>query len=204
MSQFLHKFDASRLLITAIDSLLAAHNLTRSQLNFIAVNQGPGPFTTLRTVLSTVNGLAYALSVPLIGVDGLAAFADEVYTGGVTAVMLNAFNHDLYFALKIGDTIVDRGCKNGAMLIAQLKSALSGKPIFCVGNRVELWRSALEAELSGQLIIPDPMPQTVSIKQVAAVAQRQWQEGVPGSTSLMPTYLKAHSSSLRCGATSSG
>ncbi len=44
---------------------------------FLAVHQGPGPFTTLRVVITTANGLAFASHIPLIGVDGFDALIAE-------------------------------------------------------------------------------------------------------------------------------
>ncbi len=72
------KSAASALLIPKIQELLTTNNLQLSDLDFIAANAGPGPFTTLRTILATVNGLGYAVSIPLIGIDGLDAMLDEV------------------------------------------------------------------------------------------------------------------------------
>lgn len=73
----LNKMDANRNLILEINSLLLKHNLTLEQLSFIATNLGPAPFTSLRVVIVTANGLAFATGIPLIGVNGLQAFVTE-------------------------------------------------------------------------------------------------------------------------------
>jgi tRNA threonylcarbamoyl adenosine modification protein YeaZ len=56
--------------------LLADHGLTLSQLHGVVVATGPGSFTGVRAGISVGQGLAEALSIPLIGVptlDGLVA-----------------------------------------------------------------------------------------------------------------------------------
>ena len=68
------KNHASAELIPTLAFLLNQHNLRLEQLSFIAVNKGPGPFTTLRVVIASANGLSFASDIPLVGVDGLKAF----------------------------------------------------------------------------------------------------------------------------------
>jgi tRNA threonylcarbamoyladenosine biosynthesis protein TsaB len=63
---------ASRELIPLCAALLMEVEKSLSDISYIAINQGPAPFTTLRTVITTVNGIAYATNIPLIGIDGLA------------------------------------------------------------------------------------------------------------------------------------
>ncbi len=188
----LHKFDASRLLIITIDQLLTDHSLKTSDLAFIAVNQGPGPFTTLRTVLATVNGIAFAAGVPLIGIDGLAAFLHEVAVDGVTVVVLNAFNKDVYYGIRSQDRTLEYGCSHGAILIAQLAAQFPGQDVTVAGNGVDLWRSELEQQFGNHLNILESVV-TVSISQIAKLAYAQWQTGTQGMPQLMPLYLKQYS-----------
>lgn len=94
------KLDASKKIISVLDMLFKNNHYTLDNISFIASNQGPGPFTLLRTVLTTVNAISFARNIPLIGIDGLNAFfvqeKNSIYPN--TVMLLNAFNNDVYFA----------------------------------------------------------------------------------------------------------
>lgn len=62
-------------LMPLIDALLQQVGVSRRELTAIAVSSGPGSYTGLRIGVSTAKGLAYALGIPLIGVDTLDALA---------------------------------------------------------------------------------------------------------------------------------
>src|SRR5579862_7433876 len=68
---------ASSHLIPYLDTLLKKNNVTLDDLSFIAIDQGPGAFTSLRVSIATVNGIAYAHKIPLIGVHGLDALCHQ-------------------------------------------------------------------------------------------------------------------------------
>ncbi len=65
--------DHSRLVATFTDELLCEVGITAKQLSAVAVSKGPGSYTGLRIGVSFAKGLCYALGIPLIGVDSLAA-----------------------------------------------------------------------------------------------------------------------------------
>lgn len=66
-------------LLPMIDDLLIQAQLTRAQLDGIALTHGPGAFTGVRIAISAAQGLAYALALPVVTVSTLAALAQGAY-----------------------------------------------------------------------------------------------------------------------------
>jgi tRNA threonylcarbamoyladenosine biosynthesis protein TsaB len=57
------------LLTLFIEELLKESDLKATDLDAVAVSKGPGSYTGLRIGVSVAKGIAYAASIPLIGVD---------------------------------------------------------------------------------------------------------------------------------------
>src|SRR5438046_7850367 len=93
------KRHTSKLFIPHLQQLLSKNAISFAELSFCAVNCGPGPFSTLRSIIASVNGLYASTNIPLIGIDGLDAtfleFYDSAYEN--TAVLLNTFIHASYY-----------------------------------------------------------------------------------------------------------
>lgn len=185
------KIEASSDLILTIKELLNTHHLTFKNLSFIAANQGPGPFTTLRVVIATVNGISFAARTPLVGVDGLDAFLDEHKNENypVTVALLNAFNHDTYFGIEaLG--MRETGCKNAEQLIKDLKQRYEGKSIRFIGSGTELFKGHIITTLGEQAYLPRPNPDQSSIKAIGLQALQKWHAQKDIRYQLLPLYLK--------------
>ena len=87
-----------------IDSLLCELSLKLSDLDAIAVSEGPGSYTGLRIGVSTAKGLCFALDIPLINVKTLASLASLAIEStnqadGIYSPMLDARRMEVYHAL---------------------------------------------------------------------------------------------------------
>jgi len=70
-----------------VDSLLAEAGMTPCQLDGLVFSRGPGAFTGLRIGAGVVQGLAYALDLPVVCVSSLAVTAQRLYREkGFTAI----------------------------------------------------------------------------------------------------------------------
>lgn len=96
----------ARLLSGYIEQCLDHLHKHRMKIDAVAVSIGPGSYTGLRIGLSEAKGLAYALQVPLIGVNTLellavtAMFADPDLTGQERFMpMIDARRMEVYTAV---------------------------------------------------------------------------------------------------------
>ncbi len=181
-----HKSSASKNIVPLIGSLLAGQNLTFADVEYIAVNQGPAPYTTLRVVIATVNGLAYATGKPIFGVDAFSALAYEISDSGKpTYILLDAFNKDVYYAQVINHVIIQSGC----MQTSELPQIIPvNTPIYFIGNACETYAPILTQLYPEATLIPEhSYPQLSSI---AIIARHQWSLNPHGKSHISPLYLK--------------
>ncbi len=60
--------DLSQEFLGWIEEFLDAHATYKEDLKGIIVTRGPGSFTMLRIVISSLNAMAYALNIPILGI----------------------------------------------------------------------------------------------------------------------------------------
>ena len=74
-------------LLDLVDAAMKQAELRMSDLEAVAVSQGPGSYTGLRIGVSTAKGIAYALVIPVIGITSLHAMAaSQLITEGEVVV----------------------------------------------------------------------------------------------------------------------
>lgn len=182
---------SSKNLIPRIEEILAIASLSLEDLAFIAVNQGPGPFTTLRTVITTANGLAFARSIPLIGINGLKALCLESPTheaDSVVVALLNAFSNDVYYAITAqGKTEISYAPIDS--LVTTLNTTYQGSTVTFLGNGASLHKACIKKYCTdiNYTIIPID---TNSIQSIASLALHKWRNSKHKLYELQPLYLK--------------
>lgn len=65
----------SQTLLPMIDEIIRMTGIEKTEIEAVAVTDGPGSFTGLRIGAATAKGLAYAWNVPIIGVSTIKAMA---------------------------------------------------------------------------------------------------------------------------------
>lgn len=187
------KIEASTRFISVLQDLLNEHTISLSEIPFIVVNQGPGPFTTLRTVLACANGLSFASKIPLIGIDGLDAFMQEERDAEYpnTVILLNAFGQDVYFAIQSNNSI-QKAYLNIDELLEQIKHAMPGKQIRFLGNGTQMFQEKIVATFGENAYIPKKIPSYCSIEAVGTLGLEKWEKDKSGTHQLLPLYLKKH------------
>lgn len=187
------KHNTSKSLIIALDTLLHRNNVDFEKISFIAVNQGPGPFSTLRSVLACVNGLYCATQIPLIGIDGLDATLSEYRSAtNRTVVLLNAFNSDIYYAIERHNDTPLKGYENINTFLHGLKQNYPSENIFFIGNATQLYSENIKQVFGNCAIIPDVVPDMNSVKQIGILGLKKWERNDFITTPLLPAHLKKH------------
>ncbi len=179
---------SSKYLIPLIKDLLEKNSIPLRELDFIAVNQGPGKFTSLRVLLATANGLSFATHIPLVGIDGITTLLDENESDGITVSLLNAFNNDAFYGISIPSKEHETGYKNIEELLKELKGKFSDQINF-IGEGVSLFKEQIQSILADQALIPTEYPHSASLDFIAQTALKKFQEGQT-TDQLMPLYLK--------------
>jgi tRNA threonylcarbamoyladenosine biosynthesis protein TsaB len=186
----LDKMVASRNLIPALDELFVSAGVSLQDLSFCAVNCGPAPFTTLRVLMATVNGLQYAGAIPLVGVSGFDVwFCNLSDTSVATAIVMNAFNQEVYVGLRLAGEMVHQSWFGPiAMVVEQLRQC-NGE-IVLAGNAVALHREFFESEMPGRIRYAADDVMHNSLPHLARLGLQLWNQGKAQHTPLAPLYLK--------------
>jgi len=176
------KEHASALLIPTLDTLLEHHSLTLETIGCIIVNKGPGPFTTLRTVIATANGINMATEIPLIGINGMQAFLDEYGENSAlpTIALLNAFHESVYYGIKLADHY-DIGYMRIDNLLPIIQERYPENVIRFIGNGARLYKDKIVAYFHDQAYIPEPLPETAPINKIISICYDFWQKGLERS-----------------------
>lgn len=186
------KKDTSKDLIPTIHNLLIKNSISLQEISAIGVNQGPGPFTTLRIILTTVNGIAFATTIPLIGCNSLEALLEENQDSSypTTVALLDACSNDVYYALQHKNNPIIYGCSKITELLLMLKKELQDFPIRFIGNGVLIAQQEIKNIFGPDAYIQEPLAQEASLNQIATMTYHSFVEKQGLSTQLLPIYLK--------------
>ena len=94
---FYYNSQLSELLLPAIDKILKKNNISKYSLSALFATSGPGSFTCIRVVLSSLIAISLGLNIPLYTIDSLkaAALITKEYP---IAIALKAYKKEFYTA----------------------------------------------------------------------------------------------------------
>src|SRR5690606_24097154 len=163
-------------LMPLIESLLQQAGVLQGELAAIAVSSGPGSYTGLRIGVSTAKGLAYALGIPLIGVDTLDALARRAVhfmeDGDWVVPMIDARRMEVYCKMlgsqleevtPLAPVIVDEG---------SFSSYLSSGKLFFLGDANEKVKGVIK---HGNAVFIPLLNSAGTVGELAAEAFRKEQ-----------------------------
>lgn len=96
-SDILQKCEAAprkqaELVLPMVQAILAEAGISMQQLDGLALTIGPGAFTGLRVGIGIVQGMSFALSLPVVGVSTLATLAQGAYRRYQTPAVIAAID----------------------------------------------------------------------------------------------------------------
>ena len=174
-----------------------AHLLNQAKLNLqsasgIIIAKGPGRFDGLRVGISTAKGLAFSLSIPIVGISTLEVEAyQHAETGLPICPVFNAGRGEI--ATAIYQTKRNEWCQLIAEHITTVEalcSQITTKTIFC-GEFIPSIATQLRKELTEKAIIP---PSAARLRRASFLAELGLKRLIAGDydnpATLQPLYLR--------------
>lgn len=188
------KLTHSQTLVPMIDALLNSTKLELSDIDYFAVNTGPGSFTGIRIGVSVVKGMAMALNKPCVSVSTLESMAFNFIDSEdiVVCACMDARRNQVYNALfNVIDGKIERLCEDRAISVEDLFVELStlDKTVILVGDGAQLCYS--QKGENNNIKLAGVSCRYQSASSVALCAEKSIQNNdVLNAASLMPTYLR--------------
>ena len=184
----------SQTLMVMAQQLLEDCGKNVSDLQAVAVAEGPGSFTGVRIGVAAAKGLAWGAELPCYGVSTLEAMALSLgaWQGYVCPVM-DARRSQVYNALfSVNCGKLERLGEDRAIALEDLSRELAelAGPIFLVGDGSSLTYRTLSDTLPN-LVLPPEHRMHQRASGVALAAQQKIAAGLPGNgAALSPNYLR--------------
>ena len=186
----------SATLLTMIDHVMTASQLTMDDIDAVACVTGPGSFTGVRIGVSTAKGIADGKNLPCIGVSSMAGNAWNVapLTDRLICPVMDARRNQLYNALFLfSDGVLQRLTPDRLIPMDELKKELisSKKSVLLVGDGAQICYNNLTVSSDLDIITAPPGLIYPCAHGAAMEAHRLAQEGhLVSAAQLMPCYLR--------------
>jgi len=186
----------SEKLMPMIENMLSASEFSLSDIDLIAVANGPGSFTGVRIGVATAQGLAHSLGIPCVGVSTLEALAGNMFGfDGIICPILNARREQVYtaqFQWKNGELL--QGMEDSNIMLAELLERLETErnSVIFLGDGIFEFRAEIEGKLGDQAVFAPPQLNMNLAGSVAYRAQEYIRKNgdVPIDNIVVPNYLR--------------
>ena len=184
----------SQTLVPMAEQVLKTTRTGMDEINYFAVNAGPGSFTGVRIGVAAVKGMAFKNNTPCVSVSTLESMAYNMLGNDcVVCAVMDARCSQVYNALfKISGANIERLCEDRALALSDLKLELEKitDKIILVGDGAELCAKFLENSLSNVfLTLINNRVQTAASTAMAAFKSIS-EDKTMSPAELMPTYLR--------------
>jgi tRNA threonylcarbamoyladenosine biosynthesis protein TsaB len=173
-------------------ALLESESLSLEDVDLLAVATGPGSFTGLRVGIATMQGLAMAIGVPLIGVSALDALAYLAASGREdvgdvrVAAWIDAWRGEVFAAT------YEHGREVAPAIAAKPDELLTGlrQPVLFIGDGVLAYRKAIQSAFGENARFADPISPGLAgaVAVLAGLAFRRGERPPPHV--IKPLYVR--------------
>lgn len=188
--EFTPPHTAGSQLLPTLDEMLKAQGLQASDLDVVALANGPGSFTGLRIGLATAKGLVYGGRAELVPVSTLEVLARQApVSHELLCPVVEARRGEVFTAVWRREAAgLDMLVAPRRVEIANLASELPAGALL-IGPALSAQREAFAQAAPGLHLAPDQHCQ-LSLPCLAELALRRWQEvGGTEPDELEPDYL---------------
>jgi tRNA threonylcarbamoyladenosine biosynthesis protein TsaB len=180
------------LILPMVQELLVDAGMSLRQLDAIAVDRGPGSFTGVRIGAGVVQGLAYAVDLPVIPVSSLATLAQAVWLKlhhKRVLALIDARMHEVYWAryeLQAKEMVLA-----GEEQVSSLEEVTRGNgAVCCVGSGSRQYQEQLQSQPGCQVLSDNAydFPRAAVLVGLAVTAYER--KETVSADQLEPIYLR--------------
>lgn len=129
-----------------IEELLKENDFSMKDLAAIAVSQGPGSYTGLRIGVSSVKGLCYGLSIPMIAIDTLQILAKQLnVSSGWIIPMIDARRMEVFCATFSHEGDLVKGIEAKVIDETSFSELKGDTPVYFIGDGAMKCAEVLQA-----------------------------------------------------------
>lgn len=182
-----HKHNAVRATIPNIQAMLDQHNLKLTDISCIGVNVGPGPYNTLRALLTMANGIHFAIKTPLIHLSALKLLQSETQAQN-SLVILHAFLGHVFYRMKIDEKTIEGSCEITELIKIMNAQKLSS-PLFCIGNGAALHQQLLLDSCKTNVVFAEKITAFNSLQTLAQATYKKLEKKDFAQNYVQPIYF---------------
>lgn len=180
-------------------ALLEHAGVSLDAVDVFAVATGPGSFTGLRIGIATMQGLAFALGKPLIGISALDALARVASAAGpqpLVATWVDAWRGEVYAAVYGSDPALEEPIVAAPDLLldeyAARLSAPAGasSPMIFIGDGAGTYRDRILQRLPGTSVIAEPFAPLLAATVATLASEAASGKELKAPHAIRPLYVR--------------
>jgi tRNA threonylcarbamoyladenosine biosynthesis protein TsaB len=193
----------TEVLLTALEQLFLLTGRTPEEVDLLACTVGPGSFTGLRIGVSTVKGLALAMSRPVVGVSTLEALAmNAASSPGLICPMLDAGKNQVYTGLfRMGPDGLPQAVTSEKLIdIAMFLKDLDQEETVFLGDGAVHHEKLIGKTLKDRVIVCGRNQQKLLGSAVGLIGLHRYRNGsVLDTLTFTPRYLRLSEAETNAG-----